>query len=572
MTRTTGTRTKLRQSYHVARADFLQRARSRRLLVVLAVIAYVGYLVNVGGIKLAYQIHRDGTMTAFHGEPTAAYIGLKAGLTGSVVLLFVGFYLMKNVLDRDRKYEVTRLVASTPISDRTYLVGKWLSNVALGVVIVVTLGLSTIANHAVNGVGPTNPISLLFPLFVFALPLCALVGAVSLLFETVDTLNGTFGNICYFLLVPMVLGTTLSPVGSTLPSELPLWTKGFDVMGYLAVYSLTAGALLAQQPMYDGGLPSVGTLEAQKTFFWNGGAWPHWVFPQRLGLVLLGLLVVFLSTVPFDRLSSTEPSSGGGWFPRLRVGVPTFGVPSRIRASIPVVGGTDSSTSPTGGQTVESVSLTPVESRGSGEIRQLAVAELRLALRGRRWWWYCGAALLVAIPLGSLLTAGVTQVPVDAFRTSVYPLAFVWPLLIWSEMGVRTVRHRMMPLVLASTNPIRQLVAEWLAGVLVAVAVGSGMLVVFVVTGRTALLAGFASGVLLPPSLASAAGGWSRTSTLFELSYLALWYVGPLNGGSLLDFIGVTTDSVAMGVPFAFIGVSAVLFGLALFRRKLEIE
>ncbi|RLM48778.1 hypothetical protein DVK06_17465, partial [Halorubrum sp. Atlit-28R] len=156
----------------------------------------------------------------------------------------------------------------------------------------------------------------------------------------------------------------------------------------------------------------------------------------------------------------------------------------------------------------------------------------------------------------SLVSDGPSDVEVAPFRNIVRPLAFVWPIFIWSEMGVRTVKNRMTVLVLSSKYAERQLIAEWLAGVVVAMSIGGGTLVLFVSTGQTGLLLGYVSGILFGPSLAIMTGIWSRSSWLFEVVYLMVWYVGPLNRAVPLDFVGATTASIETGAPFLFIGVS----------------
>ncbi|WP_154658549.1 ABC transporter permease [Halopiger djelfimassiliensis] len=567
----------MRRLYHVARADFLQRIRSRRLLVALAVIAYIGFLVNVGQIELAYQIRDGDTVTYFHGEPTAEFIGMKAGLTGTLVLIFGGFYLMNNTLSRDRTHNVSQLVASTPVSDRTYILGKWLSNVALGGVIVVTLGVATIVNHAVHGVGTTDPVALLVPLIVFAIPISALVGGIALLFETIDRLNGSLGNICYLLLMATVVPISLVAAQGLLPNELPIWVKAGDLTGQIAVYEMTANALLDAVPGYSGRPPNIGTLEGDRTFRWEGGNWPVWVFPQRTGLIISSLLIVFVATVPFDRLQSSDPATDSGWLSRF---VPSLSVSgwsktkrlSQYVPSLPGIGRNNAAVEETFEQPdADSISLTPIRDRDAGGFRRLVAAELRLALRGQPWWWYVGAMALVVVPIIGLVNVGTTGGSIEPFRKQLLPIAFIWPLFIWSAMGVRTSQNQVTDLVLSSKYPIGQIVAEWLAGVLIAMGLGSGMVVLFVGTGHLGAVLGYASGVLFAPSLAIAAGIWTRSSTLFELFYLLLWYAGPLNGAVPVDFAGSTSDSIEMGVPIVFIGLSIVLFGAAVGRRKLEI-
>lgn len=549
----------MRRLYHIARADFLERVRSRRLLVVLAIIAYIGYLVNVGEIELAYQVTDGGTVTNFRGINTAAFIGLKAGLTGAAVVLFGGFYLMKNALGRDRQHNVAQLVASTPVSNKTYLIGKWLSNIALGATILITLGFATIANHAIHGVGPTNPFPLLLPLLAFAFPVCLLVGAVSLLFETVERLNGTLGNISYLLIATFSL-SALASAQNTLPGAIPLSAKAWDIMGHISIYDLTVNSLLAEVPNYSGGTPSIGTLDGTRTFRYDGGNWPIWIYLQRVGLALPATVIVFAATVLFDRTPSNESSESSG-----RI--------SRLVALLPMNGRReDTANDETEPPAVDSLSLTSVKDRNAGSFFRLIVSEVRLALRGQRWWWYLVAIVLAASPLISLVSSGPSDVAVAPFRNIVLPLAVVWPIFIWSEMGVRTVKNRMTDLILSSKYAGKQLLAEWLAGVFVALCIGSGTLVLFVSTGQTDLLLGLLSGILFGPSLAIMTGVWSRSSWLFEIVYLMVWYVGPLNRAVPLDFVGATTASIEAGVPLVFVAISFVLFGTAVFRRKMEIK
>ncbi len=550
----------MRQVYHVARADFLQRVRSRRLLVVLAVVAFLGYLVNVGQIELAYQIETSGTLTNVGGANTASFVGLKAGMTGSMVLLFGGFYLMKGTLDRDRVHKVDRLVASTPITDQTYLFGKWLSNIGLGAVILATLGIATVINHAVHGVGPTKLVALVGPIFVVALPLSALVGAVALLFETIDRLSGTLGNIGYFFLATFALAGLQSAQGYA-PNELPLFVKAVDIMGYLTVYTLTADALLAKVPDAIGVLPSFGTLSGdEQIFVYSGQPWPLWIYVQRAGLLLPAIATVVVASIPFTRRSLSTDSAGTGWLSRLGTWVPTIGrSPDTVEAT-------------TDGPTIDSMSLTSVEDRTSWSFWRLVAAETRLVARGQRWWWYVCAVGLVVTPIGLLAGSGLSSASSELARRALLPLAFIWPIFVWSELGVRVTKHRVADLVLSSNYPVKQLAAEWFAGVIVAIGVSSGLVTLFVATGQMGALLGVASGVLFAPALALAMGIWSRSSWLFEMTYLLVWYIGPLNGATAVDFIGTMTTSVEKGIPLIFIALSVVLVGIALARRTMELR
>jgi hypothetical protein len=548
----------MRRAYHIARADFLQRVRSRKLIVILAVIAYFGYLVNVGQIELAYQVETSSGLVNVHGTNTAEFVGLKAGLTGATVLLLGGFYMMNATLERDRRNNVDRLIASSTLSDFTYLFGKWLSNVALAVVILAVLGFATVVNHLVHGIGATEPIALLGPIVVFALPVAAVVGAVGLVFESVDWLNGTGGNIAYFFLAAFVLAGLAAAEGQ-LPDSLPVWLKATDTLGQLAVYELTVDALHTQVPTYAGGPPSFGTLNADQTFTYTGHRWPVWIFVQRVWLLIPAFIVLAVTTIPVTQLGPRGRADSPGWLARLIAFVPRF------RAD------TDDDEVSAETIPVDSLSFTPVHDRGAGSVWRLVGVEFRLTVRGRRWWWYAGAALLILSPLGSLLPAGVQTVSPDVARRLFLPLVFIWPIFLWSDIGVRTVRHQMTDLVFSSKYSLEQLIAEWLSGVLLGIGLSSGVLVVLVVSGQVGGILGIVSGVLFAPSLAVAIGVWIRSAELFELTYLLVWYAGPLNGGEPVDFVGATVGSVQIGAPIAFIGLSVVFLSAALLRRKMEL-
>lgn len=535
----------LRQTYHVARADFLQRTRSKRFLVVLAVIAYVGYMVNVGDISLYYQ-QQVGEGEYYRGVGNAAWIGVKAGLTGAIFVATAGFYVLKSAISRDRSTGVGTLVASTCVTDRTYLLGKWASNVAVTVVMLGVLAAATIVNHAVHGVGTTSVVTLTGPIFLLGVPIGSLVGAVAIVFETTDRLDGTLGNIVYFF-AALTVFSAIPAVGIAM-NPVPLAVKFVDVFGYLAVYSITSDALVEVASSYAGGPPSFGIIFGEATTFtWQGSSWPLWVYVQRVAIVALGVVVASLSAPPlFDRFDPTTRSDATDE-------ATTDGYQQEMDATA-----TSSESLPP-----SDVSLTPVTERNATGFGRLLFAELRLALRPAPAWWYAGVALVVA---GSLLPL----VPLSISREILLPVGLGWPLFVWSKMGVRPARHQTTPLILSSRWPLRQLLAEWCVGALLVAVMAGGVVARLVVSGATGSLVGYAAAIGFIPSLALALGIWSERSRTFEALYLVVWYVGLVNRFPPLDFAGITRTSLENGTPLAFLAFGGVLLAMALFRRHLD--
>ncbi|MFC6974463.1 hypothetical protein ACFQL1_06930 [Halomicroarcula sp. GCM10025709] len=541
----------MRNIYHVAKADFVQRVSSRRLFALLAVLIYCGYLVNVGEIELVYQ-HEvpTGQFNNYYGEPTAAFIGAKAAITGTFFLLFGGFYLLKNSLSRDRRYNVDQLVASTPTSDWEYLTGKWVSDLALSTVVISALGGATLINHAIHGIGPTNPFDLLFPLFVLGVPFGGLIGALSLLVETTERFDGTLGNILYFVLAMVIISQ--ARVEGVLPEAIPLSIKLLDLTGLVATYDAMSDALRSVAPAYTGGTASFGQIYSgtTETYRWTGGGWPVWLYMQRFGLVLASLGLVRVAAVSFTRFKNSAGDSETSQLWRIISVLPLVGESTTASVEDP--------------PTADEMSLTSVTERDAGGFVRIVGAELRLAVRGQRWWWYVGVV--------GFLLLGVVNISPHILREIFLPLAFVWPIFVWSDLGVRAARNRVIPLIMSSRRPLGQVLAEWMAGVLVASIVGLGVTASLVSAGHFDIILGFLGAVIFIPSLAVAAGIWSQSSRLFEIVYLVLWYIGPLNGVPPLDFLGVNPTSVSSNIPLLFAGFGIMALASAIYRRRREVR
>jgi hypothetical protein len=194
----------------------------------------------------------------------------------------------------------------------------------------------------------------------------------------------------------------------------------------------------------------------------------------------------------------------------------------------------------------------------------LLVAELRLALKGYRWWWYAVA--------GGLLIAQFAA-PLDISRGPLLAVAWIWPILVWSALGTREARFGTEQLLFSCARILpRQFPAAWIAGVLVAALTGLGAAVRLALAGQSAGLLAWAAGVLFIPSLALALGVWSGTSKFFEGLYTALWYVGPLNRAPGLDFTGSANGLQASRFALIYLGVAATLVAAAFFRRARQLR
>jgi hypothetical protein len=205
--------------------------------------------------------------------------------------------------------------------------------------------------------------------------------------------------------------------------------------------------------------------------------------------------------------------------------------------------------------------LTPVAaSQNRFAFARVLNSELKLLIKGQRWWWYA--------VVGGLFIASIANSVKDV-RALILPLAWVWPILIWSGMGNREIINNTQQMVFSSVVPLmRQLPATWLAGFIVTVVMGSGAALKLIGTGDGVGLLAWFSAALFIPSFALALGVWSNSHKLFEVLYISIWYLGPLNKVYELDYIGANSNG---NIGF-FIPLSIALIVVAFIGRARQLQ
>ena len=326
------------------------------------------------------------------------------------------------------------------------------------------------------------------------MPLMALVAAAAVLFESVPFLQGGFGNIVYFFAFISFLPLFMeNPTLKQYPA--------FEPTGLGILASEMGKAVTAIDPEYNGDFSlGGGFVTATRVFTWNGVHWTPEFILARFSLIALAVLLIFFAALFFDRFD------------------PSRAKPKRIKP-----GTTKPDLSPViTSQALPNVHLTPLNKAANRfSFFNVFMAEIKLLLKGQRWWWY---VVMAGIIIACLV------VPSAAVREYALPIAWVWPILIWSAIGNREIHNNVQQMTFSSASPLlRQLPAQWLAGLIVTLLVSIGAIIRLTVDGDTAGLLALLSGAFFIPSLALASGVWSGTSKLFEILYMLIWYLGPMN-------------------------------------------
>jgi hypothetical protein len=512
--------TRARVLYQMMRADFLERVRRTSFLLALGFSLFLAYAVYTGQVQVVLDDYR--------GVANSAWLGSVIALVASVWISLVGFYVVKNAVERDRQTRVGQILASTPLSKAFYTLGKTLSNFAVLAAMVLVLALGAVVIQAFDRASLGLDLgALLMPILLFGLSAVALSAALAVLFETLPGLKGGVGNVVYFFLW---IGLIILGVPSVTPgARASHWAPLVDYTGIGTLMGQMQHRLHALDPLYKGGSSfNVGPLHpTTKAFLWNGIDWTTPALLGRLMPVAVAILLALLAAVSFDRF---DPARGG-------LGRATKPANSKK-------GSGETNSEGVAREAIRSAAhLTKLQHTATrSRTFALIEAELRLMLKGKRLWWY-------AIAIG--LSIACVASPLETARSGILPFAWIWPLLLWSAMGTRENQFATGSLVFSAPNAApRQLIASYAAGVIVAAATGAGIAVRMMIAADIAGLGAWAAAVLFVPALALALGVWSGGGKAFEALYTGWWYLGPLHHIRGVDFMGTTAGS-STGLGYA---------------------
>jgi hypothetical protein len=511
-------------------ADFRERTRRTGFFITMLGVMFFGYLVITGKYTVQFG--------AFRTEYDSTWAGSMMAVTGSIMLALVGFYLIRGTIARDRHTEVGQIVAATPIRNSMYLLSKFTSNVVvLGLMAgaLAVMGFVTLVFR--NEAAGLDLWAYVSPFLIITMPVVLLVAATAVLFDSVRWLQSTAGNVIYFFVAEMCLVLGML--------EVPLLDLGAVGVFTNSVRSAAASAFPGEKigllMGFVGFDPAMQT-GALQVFHWNGIEWSAEAILLRLVWVALSFLVVILSIPMFDRFDPAQSTR------RLRR--KKMSTPEAITAS------TDASLPP---QTTHTELAAPTFRYN---ITNMLGAELRLALKGRHWFWY-------AVGMGLLIAQLVS--PFEISRLYLTPALMVWPLATWSHMGTRESIHNTGPLLYSSPRPMtHQFPAIWLAGLLVA-ATGVGLMMLRAAgTGHGSYVVSLAIAAFLVPTTALALGTLSGGRRVFEISYLIVWYIGSIDQLAPLDILGTTDAAIGAGKMVFLALLSLAMLVTAFAARRMQ--
>lgn len=526
----------IRTISYIARADFLERIRQYAFLVILGLTLLAAYFF-VPPAEAAYvTLDLDG----YRGIYNSAWIGSSVAISTTLLLSLLGFYLVKNSIERDETTGVGQIIASSSVKKLYYLLGKWISNFAvLSVITVAVMAASLIMQWVRGEERAIEWWPLLSPFLFLTLPFMSVVAALAVGFETTRILKGTLGNVLYFVVyLVFIAGSGVMPFGP----DLIISAMQKDLMEFSpqSSGSYGMGILILEKPL--------------RLFDWQGVDWTWSLLSQQLSIGLAAFILIAAASVLFHgfreaayairkpKRAATELADADNT---------AFDLHKEIRHPV---------------SRVHVSILPPVVIRDS--FLTLVHAEWRLMMKGATLRWLVIASVLFILGLAVPITVSAEWM--------IWPVVWIWPLRLWSGLGSRDARCGTQYLVASSPRyATRQLSALWISGVMLTCITGGGLLLRMLLEGDLEHILYWAASVFLIPSLALACGVLTATGRTFELVYLIIWYLGPFSRMPYLDFLGTTTSETSaenpliMNIVYLLISMG-LLTAAYLSRRRLN--
>jgi hypothetical protein len=471
-------------------ADLRERTRSPRFWALLGLMIAATW-------KCFPPVDADYLIVALNGGERGAYssawVGMVLAMAYSPLLSLFGFYVVRGTLVRDIDTRVWQLLVATPMTRGGYLLAKWASHLAVfALIIAAGLGVALLAQLVRAEDRAVDLLQLVKPVLLLNLPGLAMTAMFAVWFDLLPWLRRTAGNVIYFILWVVLLSVPMANLESPGSGVRTGWLS--DPNGLVMVardFHRVREQQTGKARDFGFTIGNAGIKKAPVLFVWKSWSVRALDVLGRALWLAVALFGVLLAAPLLDwaaargnaaAKSRTQAGSRLRWLDRL---------------------------------------LNPL---ARGPLATLAIAELKLALRQRRFWWW-GAALL-AFGL-QVFGAG------EAFQFGML-LAWLLPLDILARAILRENDHGTGGLVFASPHILRRLLAaRFLVGVGLLLALTAPGLLRLLATLPLAALAALIVSVSIT-SWGLSLGAICRNARPFELALITGVYAA-LNGVALFD-------------------------------------
>ena len=174
------------------------RLRSRRWTSLLAVFLMAAMCWNI----ISDPASGHAMIVIDHARVlyTSSALALGSSSLLSMIMLFVGFFLVRGRVADDIRTGIGSLIAASPVSNAVFLSSRWIGGVLYFMLLIFAGMLSVIALQMVRGEPGIDFWIYLQTYSLVFIPLAFYVVSLALLFDSVPFLMGKLGDLLFFIL------------------------------------------------------------------------------------------------------------------------------------------------------------------------------------------------------------------------------------------------------------------------------------------------------------------------------------------------------------------------------------
>ncbi|SHJ24851.1 hypothetical protein SAMN02745163_01557 [Clostridium cavendishii DSM 21758] len=529
---------KVYQIYYIGISNFLDRIRDKSTIIITLFMMYISYLFfpeKNASIYFSLNVSKDGFF--YRGIYNSTWLGWISTMMFITTISLIGFYFTNNSIKRERNLKIGEITASMPMRSYDYIFGKAFGNflfllLQMGVVILITIIMQFVRGESYS----FEILKFLRPFLLLGIPICIIISVIAIMFENLPFLSGTLGNVVYFF-----VWSFLSVASMMTANKGSLFFT--DIFGIKAISKIIEeqfkNAFNELQDLKNFSIGNSGTLHGNiKTFVIDKVDFNFNIILERFLWIGVAIFVLCLISIIFRR--------------NLLIIKKVSKKDKKVRE--------DESY-----KHIKNRTLTPIiNKRSHSNDLNIIKGELELLLKSAPIWWY-GAIVFLSFVI--LFSKG------DSNSKTLIPIMWILPLFIWSKLGAMQRNFNMEGYLFTYKNyRISQLIDSFIAGYIFTLIINLGVIIKFISNNNFKGVLYILMGAFFITAFGIFIGNSIGSSTVFEIIYIILWYIGMLNGMPYLDFLGLTQDASNMNIPIIFSIFGVVALGLSFLARSNRIK
>jgi hypothetical protein len=284
----------------IARADASIRMRRVSTVVIFLLLSACAYFWIPDPSTGRTLLQIDGRRALYN----SAAIGMATAAIGTIFIGLFGFYVISNAVRRDIDTRAGFLLASTPMRNFDYILGKFLGNVAFLVVFMSGFMATSMAMLLIRGEASLEPFVFMKQYALLVTPTIVFVSAIAILFECIPFLSGRFGDVVYFFTWAGSMGLVAAALQQGAPSAL-VGSLDFSGFGYLFDQTRThlkTTHLSIGSSTFDASKPPI--------IFTGLTLDRAWIIPRFMSVVVLPLGMLGIARLFFHRFDPARIRAG----------------------------------------------------------------------------------------------------------------------------------------------------------------------------------------------------------------------------------------------------------------------